>query len=324
MQNRPDTYVLAADVGGTNTRMAVVSGDGEIHALLKKPTRCKEGKEAMLQFLLSFMREIIRKSELPCEEIAGAGVGFPGPLDAETGIIFNPPNLTGWDGIPLRRILEDELKMPVSIENDANAAALGEWWKGAGAGTNSFICITLGTGVGGGIILDGRLWYGASGMAGEIGHTTIIRNGIKCTCGNSGCLEAYASARGIIDRVQNVLSERGDKRGIRECLTLERISSMASQGNEMIGSIIRETGIILGIAVANIANLLNPEMVALFGGVTNLGETLFKPMREEVKKRAFEKATEPLKIEVAKLGDNSGILGAAKSILLRISDSERA
>lgn len=324
MQIRPDTYVLAADVGGTNTRMAIVSGDGEIHTLLKKTTRCKEGKDVMLQFLLSFMKEIIRESELPYKKIAGAGVGFPGPLDAEAGIIFNPPNLTGWDNVPLKRILEDELKMPVSIENDANAAAFGEWWKGAGTGTNSFICITLGTGVGGGIILGGRLWYGASGMAGEIGHTTIIPNGIKCTCGNSGCLEAYASARGIIDRVQNALSERGDKGEIQECLTLERISNMASQGNEMIKSIIRETGVILGIAVANLANLLNPEMVALFGGVTNLGESLLKPMREEVKKRAFEKATESLKIEVAKLGDRSGILGAAKSIRLRISVSEKA
>lgn len=317
MKREHNTYLLAADVGGTNTRVAVVTCDGGVHTLVKKRTRCKEGRDEMLPFLISLFKETIRESKLSRERICALGIGFPGPLDAQTGTIFNPPNLPGWDNVPLRRILEDEFSLPVSIENDANAAALGEWWKGVGVGTKSFVCITLGTGVGGGIILDGKLWHGASSMAGEIGHTTVIRNGIPCTCGNRGCLEAYASARGIIDRTRRVLAKTEKEGEAETVLTFEDISNMAEKGDERILSIIHETGAILGIAVANLANLLNPEMVALFGGVTNLGEKLFTPMKEEVRKRAFERAREPLRIEVAKLGDNSGLLGAAKSVLLK-------
>ena len=313
-----NNHVLAADVGGTNTRMAVVTDAGEILTLLKKSTRCKEGREEMMKFLVSFARETIEESQLPTEKICGMGIGFPGPLNAESGTIFNPPNLTGWDNVPLKDILEEELKMPVSVENDANCAALGEWWKGAGTGTSSMVCITLGTGVGGGIILDGRVWHGTSCIAGEIGHTTVIRNGIKCTCGNEGCLEAYASSRGIIERVNIALSEKSDKDKFQPIEKLKQLDQLVMQGNEIILNVIKETGVIVGIAVANLANLLNPEMVVLFGGVTNLGENLITPLREEVKKRAFKKATESLRIEVAKLGDNSGILGAAKSILLKL------
>jgi glucokinase len=298
--------------------MAVVTDAGEILTLLKKSTRCKDGREEMMKFLVSFARETIEKSQLPTEKICGMGIGFPGPLNAKSGTIFNPPNLTGWDNVPLKDILEEELKMPVAVENDANCAALGEWWKGAGTGTNSMVCITLGTGVGGGIILDGKVWHGASCIAGEIGHTTVIRNGIKCTCGNEGCLEAYASSRGIIERVSIALSEKSDKDKSQPITKLKQLDQLVMQGNEIILNVIKETGVIVGIAVANLANLLNPEMVVLFGGVTNLGENLITPLREEVKKRAFKKATESLRIEVAKLGDNSGILGAAKSILLKL------
>ncbi len=318
MKKTTNSCALAADVGGTNTRMAVVTGEGEILTQSKKPTHCKEGRDEMIKFLVSFSREIIEKSQLPRDKICGMGIGFPGPLNAESGIVFNPPNLIGWDNVPLKDILEEELKMPVSIENDANSAALGEWWKGVGAGTNSLVCITLGTGIGGGIILDGRVWHGASWIAGEIGHTTIIRDGMNCTCGNKGCLEAYASSRGIIERVNIALSEKRDKDKFQPITELKQLDQLVLQGNEIILNVIKETGVILGIAVANLANLLNPEMVVLFGGVTNLGENLIKPLREEVKKRAFKKATESLRIEIAKLGDNSGILGAAKSIFLKL------
>ena len=318
MKKTTNSCALAADVGGTNTRMAVVTGEGEILTQSKKPTHCKEGRDEMIKFLVSFSRETIEKSQLPRKEICGMGIGFPGPLNAKSGTVFNPPNLIGWDNVPLKDILEEELKMPVSIENDANSAALGEWWKGVGAGTNSLVCITLGTGIGGGIILDGRVWHGASWIAGEIGHTTIIRDGMKCTCGNKGCLEAYASSRGIIERVNIALSEERGKDKFQPIMELKQLDQLVLQGNEIILKVIKETGVILGIAVANLANLLNPEMVVLFGGVTNLGENLIKPLREEVKKRAFKKATESLRIEVAKLGDNSGILGAAKSIFLKL------
>lgn len=320
MTKTSNNYVLAADVGGTNTRMAVVNGNGDILTLLKKSTYCKEGRDEMIRFIVSFAEETIGKSKLPKEEICGMGIGFPGPLNAETGTIYNPPNLDGWDNVPLRVILEKELKVPVAIENDANAAALGEWWKGAGAGTDSLFCITLGTGVGGGIILDGKVWHGASSIAGEIGHTTVIRDGIKCTCGNVGCLEAYACSGGILKRVNDALLKERDNNSLQPLTNLKQVDQMVMQGNEIVLNVIKETGVILGIAIANIANLLNPEMIVLFGGVTNLGEHLVVPLKEEVKRRAFKKATESLRIELSQLGDNSGILGAAKNILSKLQN----
>ena len=313
-----NNHVLAADVGGTNTRMAVVNENGDILTLLKKSTHCKEGRDEMIRFIVSFAGETIEKSKLSKEEICGMGIGFPGPLNAETGTIFNPPNLNGWDSVPLRDILEKELRVPVAIENDANAAALGEWWRGAGSGTHSLFCITLGTGVGGGIIMDGKIWHGASSIAGEIGHTTVIRDGIKCTCGNIGCLEAYACSGGILKRVNNALLKEGDNDSLQPLSNLKQVDQMVMQGNEIVLNVIKETGVILGIAIANIANLLNPEMIVLFGGVTNLGEYLVVPLKEEVKRRAFKKATESLRIELSQLGDNSGILGAAKNILSKL------
>ena len=312
-----NNYVLAADIGGTNTRMAVVNENGDILTLLKKTTYCEDGREEMIKFVISCAGETIEKSKLSKEEICGMGIGFPGPLNAETGTIFNPPNLQGWDSVPLRDILEKELKVPVAIENDANAAALGEWWKGAGSGADSLFCITLGTGVGGGIILDGKVWHGASSIAGEIGHTTVIRDGIKCTCGNIGCLEAYACSGGILKRVNDALLNERDN-GVQPLTSLKQVNQMAMQGNEIVLNVIKETGVILGIAIANIANLLNPEMIVLFGGVTNLGEHLVVPLKEEVKGRAFKKATDSLRIELSQLGDNSGILGAARNIFSKL------
>ncbi len=318
-----NNHVLAADVGGTNTRMAVVNENGDILTLLKKATHCKEGKDEMVRFLVSFARETIEKSRLPKEKIDGMGIGFPGPLNVETGTIFNPPNLNGWDSVPLKDILEKELKVPVAIENDANAAALGEWWKGVGPETGSLFCITLGTGVGGGIVLDGKIWHGATSIAGEIGHTTVIRDGIKCTCGNIGCLERYACSGGILKRINDALL-KGRENGPQPLMDLKQVDQMVMQGNEIVINVIRETGVILGIAIANIANLLDPEIVVLFGGVTNLGEHLIIPLKEEVKRRAFKQTTKSLRIEFSQLGDNSGILGAAKNFLLKLQNQTKS
>ncbi len=315
-----ESHVVAADVGGTNTRMAIVTGSGDIHTLLKRPTHCKDGRDEMIKFLVSFARETIEESKLSIDGISGIGIGFPGPLNTETGTVFNPPNLIGWDGVPLVSILRNELKIPVAIENDANAAALGEWWKGAGSGTNSLFCITLGTGVGGGIVLDGKVWHGASSIAGEIGHTTVVRDGLQCSCGNIGCLEAYACSGGILKRVNQALFEGSNSGGPQQLTNLKQIDQMIEQGNETVLDVIKESGVILGIAIANLANLLNPEIVVLFGGVTNLGEPLIGPLKKEVNNRAFKEATDSLRIELSMLGDNSGILGAARSILSKLQD----
>ncbi|MFN3466134.1 MAG: ROK family protein [Candidatus Brocadiales bacterium] len=326
--------ILAADVGGTNTRTALLSTEGEVLKGLKRPTPAHKGRETLIAHLVQMFKDTLKEGGVGIREVGGIGVGFPGPLDAEKGIIFNPPNLKGWEEVHLKDILEQEMDRPVVVENDANAAALGEYWRGAGRGTSSLVCLTLGTGVGGGVVLEGRVWHGDKGIAGEIGHMTIVRNGRWCGCGNRGCLEAYACSSGIITTMKELL-ERHHIRP-KEAITLERMGRWARQSSIRLrrkrfkGSkwslpalarrAIKETGLILGIGVANVANLLNPEMVVLSGGVTNLGEYLFGPLREEVEKRALPKAVEGLRIVRAELGDNAGVIGAARAFILKATN----
>lgn len=310
-------FILAADVGGTNMRTALLNVKGEVLKSLKRPSLAHKGREALIKRLVQMFQDTLREGGADIRKIRGIGVGFPGPLDTERGIVFNPPNLKGWQEVYLRDILEQEMGRPVALENDANAAALGEYWKGAGRGTRSLVCLTLGTGVGGGVVLEGRVWHGAKGIAGEIGHMTLVKNGRRCGCGNRGCLETYGSATGIITTMKGLLERHHIKP--KEAVTLERIGRWARAGDSLAQRAIKETGLSLGIGIANVANLLNPEMIVLSGGVTNLGEYLFGPLREEVKKRALPKAVEGLRIVRAELGDNAGIVGAARTLLLTVA-----
>lgn len=309
--------ILAADVGGTNMRTALLNVKGEVLKSLKRPSLAHKGREALIKRLVQMFQDTLREGGADMRKIRGIGVGFPGPLDTERGIVFNPPNLKGWQEVHLKDILEQEMGRPVALENDANAAALGEYWKGAGRGTRSLVCLTLGTGVGGGVVLEGRVWHGAKGIAGEIGHMTLVKNGRRCGCGNRGCLETYGSATGIITTMKGLLERHHIKP--KEAITLERMGKWARAGDSLAQRAIKETGLSLGIGIANVANLLNPEMIVLSGGVTNLGEYLFGPLREEVKKRALPKAVEGLKIVRAELGDNAGVVGAARTLLLTVA-----
>lgn len=312
----PDKLILGADVGGTNTKTVLVDGRGKILAVMKRPTLANKGRDAMIERLILTLKDTVKKSGATMKDVAGAGVGFAGPLDPEKGIVFNPPNLPGWLNVPLRDILEERLKMPVSLDNDANLVALGEYWKGAGRGTESLVCLTLGTGVGGGIVLDGRIWHGASGVAGEIGHMTVVRNGRRCGCGNRGCLEVYASSKGLVFRMQEILKRK--KAGKYNKITPENIEKWALSGDSLANQAIKDTGVILGVAIASLANILNPEVVVLGGGISKIGRLLLDPIREEVGERAFPKAVERLKIVKAELGDRAGALGAARSLMLSL------
>lgn len=311
------SFILAADVGGTNMRTALLNVKGEVLKSLKRPALAHKGREALIKRLVQMFQDTLREGGVDIRKIRGVGVGFPGPLDTERGIVFNPPNLKGWQEVYLRDILEQEMGRPVALENDANAAALGEYWKGAGRGTRSLVCLTLGTGVGGGVVLEGRVWHGDKGIAGEIGHMTLVKNGRRCGCGNRGCLETYSSASGIITTMKGLLERHHIKP--KEAITLERMGKWARAGDSLTRRAIRETGVNLGIGIANVANLLNPEMIVLSGGVTNLGEYLFGPLREEVRKRALPKAVEGLRIVRAELGDNAGVIGAARTLLLTVA-----
>ncbi|MGR3295090.1 MAG: ROK family protein [Candidatus Bathyanammoxibius sp.] len=309
--------VLGVDVGGTNIKSVLVDARGEILAAMKRPTLARKGRDAVIDRIVMTLRDTVKKSGFPMKRVAGAGVGFAGPLDHATGVVFNPPNLPGWSNVPLRDILRRRLKMPVSLDNDANLVALGEHWKGAGRGAKCLVCLTLGTGVGGGIIVDGRVMHGARGIAGEIGHMTLVRNGRMCACGNKGCLEAYASAKGLVARMQEVLkNSKGPERGR---VTPENIWKWAHSGDKLANKTIKDTGTMLGVAIASVANILNPDIVVLGGGVSNLGDPLFGAVREEVRKRALPNITEGLQIVGAELGDSAGALGAARSLLLSLN-----
>jgi len=311
-------YSIGVDLGGTNIVSAIVNFQGKIVNRLKVPTLAERGKEATIKRIIETIHKNIVQSTIAPGDIIGIGIGAPGPLNIKKGIINFAPNLPGWRDVPLKKILEDEFNMKVVLENDANAAAWGERCFGAGQGVNNLVCFTLGTGIGGGIIIDGKIYHGNNYGAAELGHMTVNKDGPLCNCGNYGCLEAYSSATGIKNRIKNRIKEgikseflNFDDDKLLESLRLKSIFEAARKGDRLTSDIIEEAISYLGIAIANIANILNPEMVVLVGGITNEGDKLLIPLTKEVKKRAFYSNYKSLKIVIGKLAGNAGVLGAA-------------
>ena len=311
-------YSIGVDLGGTNIVSVIVNHRGKIVNNLKVPTLAERGKEATIKRIIETIHENIVQSTIALDDIMGIGIGAPGPLDVKRGIINFAPNLPGWRDVPLKKVLEDEFNVKVFLENDANAAAWGERCFGIGRGVDNLVCFTLGTGIGGGIIIDGKIYHGNNYGAAELGHMTVNKDGPRCNCGNYGCLEAYSSATGIKNRIKNSIKEgikskflNFDDDKLFESLRLKLIFETARKGDKLTKDIVEEAISYLGIAIANIANILNPEMVVLVGGITNEGNKLLIPLRREVKKRAFYSNYKSLKIVIGKLGGNAGVLGAA-------------
>ena len=311
-------YSIGVDLGGTNIVSAIVNYQGKIVNRLKVPTLAERGKEATIKKIMETIHENIVQSTIALDGIIGIGIGAPGPLDVKRGLINFAPNLPGWRDVPLKKILEDEFNLKVVLENDANAAAWGERCFGACQGVNNLVCFTLGTGIGGGIIIDGKIYHGSNYGAAELGHMTVNKDGPRCNCGNYGCLEAYSSATGIKNRIKDRIKEgirskflNFDDSRLFESLRLKLIFETARKGDKLTKDVVEEAISYLGIAIANIANILNPEMVVLVGGITNEGNKLLIPLRREVKKRAFYSNYKSLKIVIGKLGGNAGVLGAA-------------
>jgi glucokinase len=249
-------------------------------------------------------------------DFAGIGIGAPGPLNRATGTVIQSPNL-GWRNFPLRDLISNAVNLPAVLDNDANCATYGEWWLGAGRNVENLIGLTLGTGIGGGIVLNGEIFHGVSDAAGEIGHMTIEANGRKCPCGNYGCLEAYASGPAIARRaiegleagVESLLSDLvGDH---VEKITAATVYEAAINGDPYANEVMRETAKFLGAGVANIINIFNPDMIVISGGVTKAGDHLFVPLRSEVRRRAFKSALDACQITAAQLPGTAGVIGAA-------------
>ncbi len=314
--------VVGVDMGATNIRAALVGARGNIYGRIKRPTFAESPRDEIISRIITLISDILKQGEVKRSRLAGIGIATPGPLSVKSGIILNPPNLPTLRNVPLRRILKRHFRVPVVLDNDANAAAVGEHWMGAGKGSVSLVCITLGTGVGGGIIINNQLWRGASDTAGEIGHMTIDPMGPRCGCGNTGCLEVYVSARGIVNRMRSVV-ESGVRsslmnalQGDRTQLTADLIYRAAARGDPAAKKALEDTGVILGVAVANLINLLNPRVIVIGGGIIGAGKFLFEPMRAEANKRAFTSASDAAKIVPAELTDDAGTLGAARLCIL--------
>jgi len=322
-------YSIGVDLGGTNIVSAIVNYQGKIVSRLKVPTLAEKGKETTVKRIIEAIHKNIAQSTITPDDIIGIGIGAPGPLDIKRGIINFAPNLPGWRDIPLKKILEDEFNMKIVLENDANAAAWGERCFGAGQGINNLVCFTLGTGIGGGIIIDGKIYHGNNCGAGELGHMTVNKDGPRCNCGNYGCLEAYSSATGVKNRIKSRIKE-GIKSDflnfdsddeLLDSIRLKSIFETARKGDKLTKDIVEEAISYLGIAIANITNILNPEMVVLVGGITNEGDKLLIPLKEEVKKRAFYSNYKSLKIVIGELGGNAGVLGAAALLWIPVNRS---
>jgi glucokinase len=316
-------YVLGIDIGGTNLVVGCVAEDGSaLHGSASAPTHAEAGTSDVVDRLVALAQGCIEETRraIPDAEILGVGVGAPGPLDTHRGIVLLSPNL-GWVNFPLRQIIHDRLGLHAELDNDANCAVLGEWWVGAARGTRHAIGITIGTGIGGGLILDGKLYHGASDVAGEIGHATIDTEGRRCKCGNYGCLEAYASGPNIAIRAVEALETGAESRlsamvnGDLGRITAQTVYEAAQAGDDLALEVVNDTARFLGTGVANLLNVFNPEVVVVCGGVTQAGDHLFVPLRREIARRAFKPAVAACRIVPGELSGTAGVYGAAKVFL---------
>ena len=310
---------IGVDLGGTNIKAGVVSEDGSVVATTECPTLAAEGPDAVVGRMAKLVTDLKPKAGAG---VAGVGVGSPGPLNQLTGMLYFTPNMPGWDNYPLGGNLAKKTGMKVIVDNDANVAALGEYQFGAGKGTRTMILLTLGTGIGGGVIIDGKVLNGPDVTAGEVGHIVINPDGPKCGCGNHGCLEAYCGTAGILSRAWAELEKPHAVSVLREWigddqlkLTPAMLTKAAEQGDGIAISVLRETGRLLGVGIASLTNLFAPDMVLLGGGIAGAGEFIFRSVREEVEKRAMAPNNKRVKILPAKLGNTAGLVGAAALVL---------
>jgi glucokinase len=320
-------FIIGVDLGGTKIIAGAVSEDGKRTVGLRSiETQAEVGADGVVDRIIGLVEGVIldamHEAGAKRSDFIGVGMGAPGPLDREKGLVIVAPNL-GWKDFPLRDKVSKRLNLPATLDNDANCATVGEWWLGAARGGRNVVGITIGTGIGGGLILNGELYHGSSDVAGEIGHTTIDVNGRHCKCGNYGCLEAYASGPAIATRAREALvredaaSElRSMANGQLEKLTAAHVYEAAKKGDALANEIVRDTARYLGAGIATLLNVVNPDVVVVAGGVTAAGEALFGPLRTEVRRRAFKPAVQAVRIVPAELTGTAGVVGAVKTFIM--------
>ncbi|MUT64948.1 ROK family glucokinase [Paenibacillus sp. NEAU-GSW1] len=308
---------VGVDIGGTAIKVGICNEEGELLHTYEGPTDTAKGTDAILQNIANYAKHIVEESPYKWEQVGGVGVGIAGFLDIPNGIVKFSANLN-IENVNLKAYLEEALNVKVLVNNDANVAALGEAWAGAGKGIDNCVCYTLGTGVGGGIIIGGKIVEGFAGMAGELGHISIVPDleAIQCGCGKMGCLETVSSATGIIRMAKDAV-ERGDRTTLSlvENIMAKDVVDAAKAGDEVAARIVSRAAYYLGKSMAVMAVVLNPECFIIGGGVSKAGEFLFEQIREVFEKYTQNQAKEGVKIVAATLGNNAGVVGAAGLIL---------
>jgi glucokinase len=315
-----EQFIVGIDLGGTNIAAGVMPTDGTREIAMRMvQTRAEEGAEAVVDRIAALVEDVIAQTQLETgaqrTDFLGVGIGSPGPLDRARGVVIVTPNL-GWRDFPLRDAVSSRVNLPATLDNDANCATIGEWWCGAAKGGRNVVGLTIGTGIGGGLILDGKLYHGASDAAGEIGHTTIDSTGRRCKCGNYGCLEAYTSGPAIAERAREVLE--GDDRSLLTTMvdgdltkiTAQTVFEASKRGDQVALDVVRDTAHFLGVGISNLINIFNPDTFVIAGGVTQAGDLLFDPLRAEVRRRAFRPSVEACRIVPGALPLSAGVVGA--------------
>lgn len=312
---------IGIDVGGTNVKIALVDKSGKIIYSNSVPTYAKMGYEYTVNNIKQAIKDLMKETNTTTKDIDGIGFDFPGQVDYKTGVVKLAPNIPGWVNVPIAQMIEEEFHIPTRIDNDVRCAALGEMKFGAGQGCENFVCITVGTGIGSGLVVNGQLVRGASNAAGEIGHIKLqMKDGLICGCGDTGCLEAYASGPSIVAMAQDYI-KGGKSTKFREMAAAEggeitpyMVAKAAEAGDPVAKRIFAIVGEYIGIGLTSVINLLNPEKVIIGGGVAEAGDLLLDPIRKTIKERAMVVAGSAVEIVPAQLGNSAGVIGASMLI----------
>lgn len=307
---------IGIDVGGTNVKIALVDGEGKIIYSNSVPTYAQMGYEYTVNNIKQAIKDLMKETNTEAKDIQGIGFDFPGQVDCKTGVVKNAPNIPGWVNVPIAQMIEEEFHIPTRIDNDVRCAALGELKFGAGRGCENFVCITVGTGIGSGIVINGKVVRGAANAAGELGHIKLqMEDGPLCGCGDSGCLEAFASGPSIVAMAQEYL-KGGKSSKFRELagdgeITPYIVAKAAEAGDPVAKRIFEKMGYYIGMGLTSVINLLNPERIIIGGGVAECGELLLDPIRRTINERAMKVQRDAVEIVPAELGNSAGVIGAS-------------
>ncbi len=311
--------VVGIDMGATHLSILLADFSAQVIDEIELPFRVADGPEVCVRQANTLIEDLLKKNQLTISDLSAIGLGVPGPIASEAGMVFAPPIMPGWDGYPIQASLEAKWGVPISLNNDAELGALGEWAYGAGRAENFLAYLKVGTGIGSGLLLNGQIYRGATGSAGEIGHLTIEENGPLCDCGNFGCLEALAGGKALARQAQEAV-QKGQRTllssmGPIETLSARDVASAARRGDLVSQKIIASAGRYLGIAIAGLVNLFNPQTVLVGGGVAQIGDLLLQPIRDTVSRRSLRASARTVKINTAVLRRRSSGMGAVVQAL---------